>query len=131
MPLSTLRLTPRGVNRKTQGQDGVRSLLSCRALSSPTTYRFIPAHPRVGIRSCNPYVNNFQSRSRKSEVCDLFFCRNPVYGQETGAACLPGRAVWKRCDEGAEAAPGEKSCWLKSAGIYGLGLVCKRISIRR
>ena len=23
MPLSTLRLTPRGVNRKTQGQDGV------------------------------------------------------------------------------------------------------------
>src|SRR4051794_37062121 len=48
MPLSTLRLTPRGVNRKTQGQDGVRSLLSCRALSSPTTCRFSPAHVAVG-----------------------------------------------------------------------------------
>src|SRR5947199_2700893 len=36
IPLSTLRLTPRGVNRKTQGQDGVRSLLSYRALSSPS-----------------------------------------------------------------------------------------------
>src|SRR5438270_3357052 len=49
MPLSTLRLTPRGINRKTQGQDGVRSLLSCRALSSPTTCRFSPAHPQVGF----------------------------------------------------------------------------------
>src|SRR4051794_18263109 len=50
MPLSTLRLTPRGVNRKTQGQDGVRSLLSCGALSSPTTCRFSPAHPQRRIR---------------------------------------------------------------------------------
>src|SRR4051812_10381901 len=49
MPLSTLRLTPRGINRKTQGQDGVRSLLSCRALSSPTTCRFSPAHPQAGL----------------------------------------------------------------------------------
>src|ERR1700679_2763659 len=49
MPLSTLRLKPRGVNRKTQGQDGVRFLLSCKALSSSTTCRFIPAHPQVGF----------------------------------------------------------------------------------
>src|SRR5580704_14131772 len=49
MPLSTLRLTPRGVNRKTQGQDGVRFLLSCKALSSSTTCRFIPAHPQTGF----------------------------------------------------------------------------------
>src|ERR1035441_6624239 len=47
MPLSTLRLKPRGVNRKTQGQDGVRFLLSCKALSSSTTCRFIPAHPQT------------------------------------------------------------------------------------
>ena len=45
MPLSTLRLKPRGVNRKTQGQDGVRFLLSCTTLSFATTCRFIPAHP--------------------------------------------------------------------------------------
>src|SRR3954452_12600046 len=43
--------------------------------------------------------------------------------RETAGACLPGRAVSKLYDEGAEAAPGEKSCWRKSAGIYGLGLV--------
>src|ERR1019366_749843 len=48
MPLSTLRLKPRGVNRKTQGQDAVRFLLSCKALSSSTTCRFTPAHVAVG-----------------------------------------------------------------------------------
>src|SRR5580658_1632398 len=49
MPLSTLQLKPRGLNRKTQGQDGVRFLLSCKALSSSTTCRFIPAHPQAAI----------------------------------------------------------------------------------
>ena len=49
MPLSTLQLQPRGGSRKTQGQDGFAFLLSCRALSSPTTCRFIPAHPRSGF----------------------------------------------------------------------------------
>src|SRR5713101_8903209 len=43
MPLSTLQTTPRGVARKTRGQDGFAVLLSHRALSSPTTCRFIPA----------------------------------------------------------------------------------------
>ena len=36
---------------KTRGQDGFAVLLSCRALSSPTTCRFIPAHsewPTIG-----------------------------------------------------------------------------------
>jgi hypothetical protein len=37
------------LNRKTQGQDGVRFLLSCKALSSSTTCRFIPAHPQAAI----------------------------------------------------------------------------------
>src|ERR1017187_8076219 len=49
MPLSTLRLKPHGANRKTQGQDGVRFLLSCETLSSSTTCRFIPAHPQTGF----------------------------------------------------------------------------------
>src|SRR3954453_23804519 len=57
MPLSTLRLTPRAVSRKTQGQDGVRSLLSCGALSSPTTCRFIPAHPQVGFELATRSLN--------------------------------------------------------------------------
>src|SRR5438034_2080645 len=41
---STLHKTPHGAPCKTRGQDGVAVLLSCRALSSPTTCRFIPAH---------------------------------------------------------------------------------------
>jgi hypothetical protein len=40
---STLRSTPRDAARKTRGQDGFATLLSCRALSSPTTCRFSPA----------------------------------------------------------------------------------------
>src|SRR5262245_11862664 len=43
IPLSTLRAPPHDVARKTRGQDGFAVLLSCRALSSPTTCRFIPA----------------------------------------------------------------------------------------
>ena len=31
---------------RTRGRDGVAVLLSCRARPSPTTCRFIPAHPR-------------------------------------------------------------------------------------
>src|SRR5438309_8610132 len=44
IPLSTLQAAPRGGACKTRGQDGFAALLSCRALSSPTTCRFIPAH---------------------------------------------------------------------------------------
>src|SRR5262245_43817641 len=43
IPLSTLPAPPHDVTRKTRGQDGFAVLLSCRALSSPTTCRFIPA----------------------------------------------------------------------------------------
>src|SRR5262250_2635524 len=43
IPLSTLQAAPRGVACKTRGQDGFAGLLSRRALSSPTTCRFIPA----------------------------------------------------------------------------------------
>src|SRR5215468_6859591 len=43
IPLSTLRAPPHDVTRKTRGQDGFAVLLSCKALSSPTTCRFIPA----------------------------------------------------------------------------------------
>jgi len=41
MPLSTLHPVPHGTQRQTRGQDG-SLLLSCGALSSPTTRRFIP-----------------------------------------------------------------------------------------
>src|SRR5438477_2228700 len=43
IPLSTLQARPRDLACKTRGQDGFAALLSCRALSSPTTCRFIPA----------------------------------------------------------------------------------------
>ena len=42
MPLSTLRLPPHDDRGKTRGQDG-SLLLSCGALASPATCRFIPA----------------------------------------------------------------------------------------
>src|SRR4051812_36289395 len=89
MPLSTLRLTPRGVNRKTQGQDGVRSLLSYRALSSPTTCRFYPGAPPVRIPTYNPYVNSFQSRSQTSKVGYLFLAGiRGTDGKRQQLACL-------------------------------------------
>ena len=37
IPLSTLQASPRDAACKTRGQDGFATLLSCRALSSPTT----------------------------------------------------------------------------------------------
>src|SRR5260370_12125505 len=43
IPLSTLQAASRDVACKTRGQDGFATLLSRRALSSPTTCRFIPA----------------------------------------------------------------------------------------
>src|SRR5215813_14791197 len=49
IPLSTLQATPRDTACKTQGQDGFATLLSCRALSSPTTCRFIPAHSDIRL----------------------------------------------------------------------------------
>src|SRR5436189_62000 len=44
IPLSTLQARPRDLACKTRGQDGFAAPFSCRALSSPTTCRFIPAH---------------------------------------------------------------------------------------
>ena len=44
IPLSTLQPPPCDDDCKTRGQDGFAVLLSCRALSSPTTCRFSPAH---------------------------------------------------------------------------------------
>src|ERR1035438_3819912 len=41
--LSTLQTTPRDFACKTSGQDGFAAFLSCRALSSPTTCRFVLA----------------------------------------------------------------------------------------
>jgi len=41
---SRCRTAPHDPARKSRGQDGLAVLLSCRALSSPTTCRFIPAH---------------------------------------------------------------------------------------
>jgi hypothetical protein len=55
IPLSTLQAASRDVACKTRGQDGFATLLSRRALSSPTTCRFIPALsglPAIRDSSC-------------------------------------------------------------------------------
>ena len=51
IPLSTLQATPRDAACKTPGQDGFATLLSCRALSSPTTRRFIPTLSEYAVRT--------------------------------------------------------------------------------
>src|SRR3954451_21115968 len=88
MPLSTLRLTPRGVNRKTQGQDGVRSLLSCRALSSPTTCRLIPAHPQSVFEVATRTLTTSRVPLKKSKLCDLFLA---------GIRCTDGKRQQLAC----------------------------------
>ena len=70
----------------------------------------------VRIRTYNPLVNSLQNPTQKSKVCDLFFAGiRGTDGKGQQLAC-PGRAVLKLCDEVAEAARGERSCWRKSGG---------------
>src|SRR5580693_8466118 len=57
MPLSTLQETPRAVPSKTQGQDGFATSFPCRALASPTTCRFIPAHSGLPVIRSKPAVS--------------------------------------------------------------------------
>src|ERR1019366_10090895 len=78
MPLSTLRLKPRGVNRKTQGQDGVRFLLSCKALSSSTTCRFIPAHPQIGFEPMHDWFTTFSIGAEFSDPGFHFSTLHPA-----------------------------------------------------
>src|SRR5437879_12006723 len=54
IPLSTLQARPRDLACKTRGQDGFAAPFSCRALSSPTTCRFIPAHSEYPSPGNNP-----------------------------------------------------------------------------
>src|SRR5207248_10588700 len=61
MPLSTLHPAPRGTERKTRGQDG-SLLLSCGALSSPTTRRFIPT-------LALPHVRGSVTRQKSGRAC--------------------------------------------------------------
>ena len=87
MPLSTLHLVPHGTRRKTRGQDG-SLLLSCGALSSPTTRRFIPtlALPRgrgsVGVKS----------RARKQALCGFLQVPQDLPAESEGGAHRPARA---------------------------------------
>jgi hypothetical protein len=84
IPLSTLQSPPRDDACKTRGQDGFAVLLSCRALPSPTTCRFSPAHsgwpvtrqqsgivrPRNGLPTRRP------NHSTKDARCLLAFLVN-------------------------------------------------------
>src|SRR6266478_6808570 len=49
MPLSTLQKTPRDVPQQDSRSGWIRYFLSCRALASPTTCRFIPALSDVPV----------------------------------------------------------------------------------
>ena len=52
--VATLQAIPRDAACKTRCQDGFAAFLSCRALSSPTTCRFIPALPNSKTLSTVP-----------------------------------------------------------------------------
>ena len=68
MPRSTLQATPRDVACKTRGQDGFATLLSCRALSSPPTRRFIPT-----LSGCAVIQELIASASRTGALRRLAF----------------------------------------------------------
>src|SRR5262245_54759255 len=82
IPLSTLRAPPHGVTRKTRGQDGFAVLLSCRALSSPTTCRFIPALDVMSL--CR--TSEFLSHRRVS-----------IYGYAVLRPLRSGNTIGKQC----------------------------------
>jgi hypothetical protein len=80
VPLFTLRPPPHDDARKTRGQDG-SLLLSCAALPSATSCRFIPAHPYPPPRSRQN--NRFQR-----DCCEVFHCRNKRSWVITTLSCL-------------------------------------------
>src|SRR6267154_3845995 len=55
MPLSTLQAIPRDITCKTRGQDGFATLLSRRALSSPSWVEDWRDTPKVQPISCSPF----------------------------------------------------------------------------
>src|SRR5215475_6025064 len=65
IPLSTLRAPPRDAARKTRGQDGFAALLSCRALSSPTTCRLFRKHPPQGVSPVGLAISTSRPRCRR------------------------------------------------------------------
>src|SRR5262245_62792831 len=91
IPLSTLRATPHGVARKTRGQNGFAVLLSCRALSSPTTCRFIPALDVLSRSRTSEFMAP-AGRLASSVLGKVYICEvNPFSGPIGGA--VPGQGT--------------------------------------
>src|SRR5262249_7852842 len=65
IPPSTLRAPPHDVTRKTRGQDGFAVLLSCRALSSPTTCRLFRKHSPQGVSPAGLAISTSRPRCRR------------------------------------------------------------------
>jgi hypothetical protein len=105
MPLSTLRLKPRGVNRKTQGQDGVRFLLSCKALSSSTTCRFIPAHHQTGFAPATGWLTTLSNWRRVQRFRSSVFPGSGGANRAYRAAVSP--KLWTRCARHEGRKPGD------------------------
>jgi len=98
MKQPTWRLVPRG-------QDGFAALLSCRALSSPTTCRFTPAHSGI------PTSRDLRL---KVKVCQLNledFCSIPSL--TTAVICGPDFHTSDHRDK--ESTPAEKA---RTYGLY-------------
>ncbi|MFN0164889.1 MAG: hypothetical protein ACKV22_00540, partial [Bryobacteraceae bacterium] len=74
-------LPPRDDRRKTRGQDG-SLLLSCRALSSPTTCRFIPALGRPQVSE--EYLYGYNAAGELSTVTYPSIATAAQYFYDTG-----------------------------------------------
>src|ERR1700730_1511217 len=112
-----LQAIPRDIACKTRGQDGFATFLSCRALSSPTTCRFIPAlsgwptirTPRCRLsnvdrleRSITLSPNASWQRSSRAKSLWRYFVQRRSFLKGGGivTVAVVGGGVWRAWDQG-------------------------------
>src|SRR5580704_3092204 len=94
MPLFALHVPPRDGPCKTRGQDGVRFLLSCKALSSSTTCRFIPAHRQTGFALTPDWLTHTPDWRRVQRGLFLGLLNKLVCADAAANfGCCPGRNI--------------------------------------
>ena len=119
MPLFTLRPSPRDAPRKTRGQDG-SLLLSCRALSSPTTCRFIPA-----LKLLKPQSQESHCAQKNQAVCTKH-----VHGLAQRSSELPGgttgsvKCCFSRVSHGAPVSNADAIIFCSALGMRSLSASC-------
>jgi hypothetical protein len=87
--MPTIEITePKGL-----GPRWIRSLLSCRTLSFPTTYRFIPAQPPITPLYCRPGLEAWMVSASEFDIGGAPFPRPPSLGAGTRARKIFTRGI--------------------------------------